>query len=81
MRKILKITLLASVIGFFGSCEISELELLENPNNITVESADPNFVLNDIQLTFRGIAAGYSGTATGLTRMRYQFGTYANSVT
>jgi hypothetical protein len=57
------------------------LELLENPNNITVESADPNFVLNDIQLTFNGIVNGYSGTATGLMRMRYQFGTYANSVT
>ncbi|NNM24171.1 MAG: SusD/RagB family nutrient-binding outer membrane lipoprotein, partial [Flavobacteriaceae bacterium] len=63
------------------SCEVVELELLENPNNITVESADPNFVLNDIQLTFRGIVGGYSGTSTGLTRMRYQFGTYANSVT
>ncbi len=81
MKNIFKITLLASVIGFFASCETRELELLENPNNITVESADPNFVLNDIQLTFRGIASGYSGTATGLTRMRYQFGTYANSVT
>ncbi|MCZ6594985.1 MAG: SusD/RagB family nutrient-binding outer membrane lipoprotein, partial [Bacteroidetes bacterium] len=61
MKNIIKITLLASVISLFTSCEVSELELLENPNNITVESADPNFVLNDIQLTFRGIFRGYSG--------------------
>jgi len=81
MKNIFKITLLASVLAFFASCETVELELLENPNNITVESADPNFVLNDIQLTFNGIVNGYSGTNTGLTRMRYQFGTYANSVT
>ena len=60
MKNIIKITLLASVIGLFTSCEVSELELLNNPNNITVESADPNFVLNDIQLTFRNIVSGYS---------------------
>jgi len=80
MKNIIKITLLASVIGLFTSCEVSELELLNNPNNITVESADPNFVLNDIQLTFRGIYGGFSGTNTGLMRMRYMFGTYASAV-
>lgn len=81
MKNIIKITLLASIIGIFTSCEVTELELLESPNNITVESADPNFVLNDIQLTFRGIVNGYSGTSTGLTRMRYIFGTYSAAVT
>ena len=80
MKNIFKITLLASVLGFFASCETIELELLESPNNITVESADPNFVLNDIQLTFRGIVSGYSGTSTGLMRMRYMFGTYSSAV-
>jgi len=81
MKNILKIAFLASAIGFFASCETVELELLENPNNITVESADANFVLNDIQLAFNGVVNGYSGSNTGLTRMRYQFGTYANSIT
>ncbi|MEL6811062.1 MAG: SusD/RagB family nutrient-binding outer membrane lipoprotein [Bacteroidota bacterium] len=81
MKNIFKITLLASVIGFFASCETGELELLENPNNITVESADANFVLNDVQLAFNGIANGYSGSNTGLMRMRNQFGTYANAIT
>ena len=81
MKNIFKITLLASVLGFFASCETVELDLLENPNNIAIGTADPNFVLNDIQLTFNGIVNGYSGTATGLMRMRNQFGTYPNSVT
>ncbi|NNM24319.1 MAG: hypothetical protein HKO54_12290, partial [Flavobacteriaceae bacterium] len=58
MKKI-KFGTLALFIGLLTSCEVVELELLENPNNITVESADPNFVLNDIQLTFRGIVGGY----------------------
>jgi len=80
MKNIIRIAFITSVLGFFASCETIELELLENPNNITVGSADPNFVLNDIQLAFNGIVSGYSGTATGLMRMRYQFGTYANSV-
>jgi hypothetical protein len=80
MKNILKLTLLSAVIAFFSSCETSELELLTSPNNITVESADPNFVLNDIQLTFNGIVGGYSAPSRQITRQVYQFGTYNNTV-
>ena len=56
MKNIFKITLMASLLAVLVGCETTELELLENPNNITVGSADPNFVLNDIQLNFRNSA-------------------------
>ena len=81
MKNIFKIAFLVSIVSFFTSCETVELDLLENPNNITVESADPNFVLNDISLDFNGIVGGYSGTDQVLTRMRNLFGTYPGAVT
>ena len=48
MKNLLKITLFATTLIFFTGCETVELELLENPNNISVGSADANFILNDV---------------------------------
>ncbi|AUP79107.1 SusD/RagB family nutrient-binding outer membrane lipoprotein [Flavivirga eckloniae] len=36
----------------FSSCEITELQLQENPNELTPNVADANFILNEIQITF-----------------------------
>lgn len=80
MKNILKITLLSAVLAVFTGCETGELELLVSPNSVTVDNADPNFVLNDIQLTFNGIVGGYSGPSRAITRQVYQFGTYNNAV-
>jgi len=81
MKNIFKITLLASALAFFTGCETVELELLENPNNISTGSADPNFILNDIQLTFtRNVWNGFNGTDLPLVRMTNQFGAYNNLV-
>ena len=76
MKNILKITLISAALVFFTSCETTELELLTSPNNITLDSADPNFVLNDIQLSFNGAVGGYNGPSRQLTRQVYQFGSY-----
>lgn len=81
MKNIFKITLLASALAFFTGCETVELELLENPNNISTGSADPNFILNDIQLTFAlSVWEGLNSSDAGLIRMVYQFGAYNNVV-
>ena len=80
MKNILKITLLSAVVAFFVSCETGELELLVSPNDVTIDNADPNFVLNDIQITFNGIVGGYSGPSRAITRQVYQFGSYNNAV-
>ncbi len=80
MKNLLKITLLSAVIAFFTSCETGELELLVSPNDVTVDNADPNFVLNDIQLTFNGIVGGYSGSSRAITRQINQFESYSNNV-
>ncbi|PHS68054.1 MAG: hypothetical protein COB12_02225 [Flavobacterium sp.] len=80
MKNIFKTTLLITFLAFFTSCETGDLDLLESPNNINAESADPNFVLNDIQLTFNSVIGGYSGTSQRLVRQLYQFGSYSGAV-
>tara|TARA_R100000935_G_scaffold44696_2_gene67687 strand:- start:119945 stop:121561 length:1617 start_codon:yes stop_codon:yes gene_type:complete len=81
MKNLLKITLLSAVVAFFTSCETSELELLVSPNDVTVDNADPNFVLNDIQLTFNSVVGTYSGASRAITRQVNQFSTYNSTVT
>ena len=82
MRKFKKLYYALALAGLVvtTSCEVSELELLTSPNNVTSDSADPSFVLNDIQLSFNGIFGGYSGPAAAITRQVNQFSTYNNVV-
>lgn len=80
MKNLLKITLLSAVIALFASCETAELELLVSPNDVTTDNADPNFVLNDIQLTFNSIVGGYSGSSRAITRQINLFDSYSTVV-
>lgn len=81
MKNSLKITLFASALLFFTGCETVELELLENPNNISVGSADANFILNDVQLTFAtAIWNGFNGPSLSICRQRNLFGAYNGAV-
>ncbi|NNF31626.1 MAG: hypothetical protein HKO61_12355, partial [Flavobacteriaceae bacterium] len=52
MKYILRLSVILSAFMFFTGCETVELELLVDPNAVGEENADPNFILNDIQLTF-----------------------------
>ncbi|RMB62807.1 SusD/RagB family nutrient-binding outer membrane lipoprotein [Dokdonia sinensis] len=67
------------------ACETVELELVENPNQVSEESLDPDFLFNNAQLGFIGFfnaAAGGNGTFTqDVTRMRQLSGgnTYNNA--
>lgn len=80
MKNILKITFVAAMLGLFTGCETTELDLLDNPNAISADVADPNFVLNSIQLSFNGFMSSALAT-TGITRMTAQFGQYNGTVT
>jgi hypothetical protein len=80
MKNILKITFVSAMLALFTGCEVTELDLLDNPNTIGQEVADPNFVLNNIQLQFNGITNGLRGSS-GILRMTAQFGQYSGAVT
>lgn len=59
------------------SCEKTAMDINDNPNELTLESADPNYVLNKIQTTFISQHVTLSETTARLVRQRFQFGTYA----
>ncbi|MGA0041481.1 MAG: SusD/RagB family nutrient-binding outer membrane lipoprotein [Flavobacteriaceae bacterium] len=71
------LSVLAMLLAVTYSCETTDLDVNENPNALTVDSADPNFVLNQIQLTFAAQHLGLSGVGRAYTRQGYMFGTYA----
>ncbi|MGJ8666821.1 MAG: SusD/RagB family nutrient-binding outer membrane lipoprotein [Patiriisocius sp.] len=80
MKKLFKISFISAMVLFFTGCETIELELLEDPNNLNVESADPNFVLNGIQNNFRSIMQGLNGPSMEIVRMIHMRESYNNSV-
>jgi len=80
MKKILKITTILSIVALLVSCDATELELLDDPNELNPSVADPSFLLNDIQLSFNTIMNDFNNASTGVIRMRNQFGTYSNAV-
>lgn len=80
MKNLIKITFLSAVVALFASCETSELELLVSPNDVTIDNADPNFVLNDIQLTFNSVVGGYDGSSRAIIRQINLFDSYSGAV-
>ena len=54
MRKINNLIKMLVLCGglFFASCETTELDLTQNPNALSPVDADPDFYLNQIQLSY-----------------------------
>jgi len=73
MKKIVKILSLALAFGMvlFQSCETTELDLRTNPNALSTDNADPNFLLNGIQETFIRIVESFGYTGSQVTRIDY----------
>jgi len=81
MKNILKISLVLGSLFFLSvSCETGELDLLTSPNDITEDSADPTFVLNDIQLKFIDGYEGLNQLSMQLTAHVNLFGSYNGAV-
>jgi len=77
--KIYKIFILMFVL-VLSSCESLELDLQNDPNNLTLEQSSPDFLLNGVQIDFRDLMSSFNGSTLGVMRYHSQFGTYANSV-
>lgn len=68
MKNIIKLFLFLGVFTF-SSCE---LNYLDSPNDVTLASADPNFLLNRIQLDFAGFFDNTGDRGGRVTRMFHQ---------
>lgn len=78
MIKKLKISLLALLAVAVSSCK---LDLLDNPNAVTTNNTDVNFLLNSVELNLRFHFNGFSDPGMRLTRMLNQGSvTYDNAV-
>ena len=71
MKKTFKFIMAIIVAGssLFYSCETNDLELTENPNSLTPEQADPNLLLNSVQLAYLANMATFNGNGSALTRI------------
>lgn len=64
----------------FTSCETTDLDLLDDPNNVTQDKADLNRFMTQIQLDFASFMRQIGGNDAQVTRINYMFGrTYANN--
>ncbi len=74
-------TLLFFMAFLISSCETTELDLRVSPNDLSADQADPNLLLNSIQLAYASNQAELSDEAAELTRIDYFFGrNYFNQI-
>ena len=74
MKKIIKYIMVIAVASsamFFTSCETIELELVENPNGLSPDQADPSLLLNSVQLAYLSNVNYFNNRASSLTRVDY----------
>ncbi|MDC8005590.1 SusD/RagB family nutrient-binding outer membrane lipoprotein [Aureisphaera galaxeae] len=82
MKKLNKISAIVFLLlGLaFTSCETTDLDLLEDPNEITTDNASLDRFLTRIQIDFASFIRQQGRNGAQLTRMEYMFGrTYVNN--
>ena len=62
------------------SCETIENDLTVSPNALSIDSADPNFVLNQIQVDLNRMFSGLRDETMELTRLIYMFDAYPANI-
>jgi hypothetical protein len=76
MKKLYKFLLISvlSSITLFYSCDTLELEQLTSPNALSTDQADPDLLLNSIQLSYRISQRTFQQNSAELGRIEYMNG-------
>ena len=75
MKNYLKHIMLVLTAGLtFTACETSDLDLTVSPNDLAADQADPNLLLNSVQLAYASNMDVISDLGAELTRIDYMFG-------
>ena len=75
MKKIIKYVLTVFIAGtFLNSCETTDLDLRVSPNDLAADQADPNLLLNSIQLAYASSMQVFNNRGGELTRVDYMSG-------
>lgn len=79
ISKLLTYVILAAGL-VFTSCETTDLDLLDDPNEITIDKANLDRFLVEIQIDFASFMRQMGNNDAEVTRIEYMFGrTYANN--
>ena len=82
MKNLFKILSVVAIVGALSlqSCETTELDLRENPNALSKDQASPDFLMNQIQLSFAGWVESFGNIGAEMARIDYHSGrTYENN--
>ncbi|MFS4493623.1 SusD/RagB family nutrient-binding outer membrane lipoprotein [Maribacter sp. 2308TA10-17] len=72
MKKLMKyISMVFAAVVLVTACETTELDLRVSPNDLAADQADPNLLLNSIQLAYVTNQQAFSGQSARLTRIDY----------
>ena len=75
MKSLIKYISIVFVAGaLLNSCETTDLDLRVSPNALADDQADPNLLLNSIQLDYATSMSVMSDLSAQLTRIDYMFG-------
>ncbi|MDP2088243.1 MAG: SusD/RagB family nutrient-binding outer membrane lipoprotein [Flavobacteriaceae bacterium] len=78
--KIFRNLLLITALVFASACNTTELEILENPNSVSPDLVDTDFLFNSIQLGFANFVFRANDFGMQVTRMTHMYGpTYDNA--
>ena len=58
----------------FSSCETTNLELTENPNELPISASNPDLLLNGVQLKFANTIQYFGNSGAEVTRLKYMYG-------
>lgn len=73
------IILIIAIVGLlFNSCEVTDFDLQENPNQLTPDAISPDFLLNEIQLQFSEYIRTLSLNTDDVMRYENMSDTYAD---
>jgi hypothetical protein len=77
MKKLFKtvgfLILMISLVTF-SSCETTNLELTENPNELPISASNPDLLLNGVQLKFANTIQYFGNSGAEVTRLKYMYG-------
>ncbi|MBK7870636.1 MAG: SusD/RagB family nutrient-binding outer membrane lipoprotein [Saprospiraceae bacterium] len=69
MKNIFRLALVATLFFFISACENTELDLLNNPNEVTPENAELDLLYNNVMLSFRNFVVNASGELQPYVRL------------
>jgi hypothetical protein len=74
LSKIIGIIIITISLVSLSSCETIDMDLTENPNQLPTSAADPDLLLNGVQVNFAQAMQDFGTTGAEVSRLKWMFG-------